>query len=153
MSPHFTFSRWQQIAATGVLSALLAPSLFSQTSSQAPTPKPAKQNTQGLFRLSVNADLVLVNVVVRDKKGALVTGLGQNDFTVLEDGKPQQITSFDYENIETAPLLSAGDAGPARRSMAGAPAIIEKPILTRDDARDALKNHRLIMLFFDLSSM
>jgi VWFA-related protein len=37
---------------------------------------------------------VLVDVVVRDKKGKLVHGLSTADFTVSEDGRPQQILSL-----------------------------------------------------------
>ncbi len=43
---------------------------------------------------------MLVSVTVRDKKGALVRGLKQSDFTVLEDGKPQRIQSFDIEDVD-----------------------------------------------------
>ena len=47
------------------------------------------QGTTVTFK--VNSDLVLTNVVVRDKKtGELVKGLTAKDFTITEDGKPQQ---------------------------------------------------------------
>jgi VWFA-related protein len=39
-------------------------------------------------------ELVRLDVVVTDKKGQLVRGLGQSDFVVLEDGKPQRLTHF-----------------------------------------------------------
>src|SRR5579863_8454262 len=39
--------------------------------------------------------LVIVNVVVTDRDGNPIAGLGKDDFTVLEDGKPQQIQSFE----------------------------------------------------------
>jgi VWFA-related protein len=38
--------------------------------------------------------LVLVDVVVTDKKGAFIQDLKPGDFTVLEDGKPQRISAF-----------------------------------------------------------
>jgi len=41
---------------------------------------------QPVFR--TDTELVLVNVVVRDKAGAVVRGLKQTDFVVLEDGRP-----------------------------------------------------------------
>ena len=47
-------------------------------------------------------ELVLVNVVVRDKNGAVVRGLTRDDFTVTEDDKPQTVTSFDFEELDTA---------------------------------------------------
>src|SRR5579862_8344552 len=57
------------------------------------------------------SELVLVNVTVRDRKGNLVRGLTANDFTVLEDGKPQHIASFDIENTEAALPASAAGQG------------------------------------------
>ena len=41
----------------------------------------------------------MVNVLasVRDKKGALIPNLTKDDFTILEDGKPQPIKYFTRE--------------------------------------------------------
>jgi VWFA-related protein len=39
-------------------------------------------------------ELVRLDVVVTDKNGQLVRGLGEGDFAVLEDGKPQRLTHF-----------------------------------------------------------
>jgi VWFA-related protein len=39
--------------------------------------------------------LVLLDVVVTDLNGQFASGLTRSDFTVLEDGKPQSITSFE----------------------------------------------------------
>src|SRR5579863_9711688 len=39
--------------------------------------------------------LVLVDVVVTNGKGEAVTGLRENDFQVLEDGKPQTVSNFE----------------------------------------------------------
>src|SRR5437764_4774024 len=64
----------------------------------------------GDYHIKVTSDLVLTNVVVRDKQGNLVRGLTQDDFTVLEDGKPQRLSSFDFENVDA--LVTAGVAGP-----------------------------------------
>ena len=61
-------------------------------------------------------ELVLVNVVVRDRSGNVVRGLTRDDFTVTEDDKPQTITSFDFEELDQA--RRRRDAAPA------APAIL-----------------------------
>jgi VWFA-related protein len=104
---------------------------------------------QDTYVFKANAELVLTNVVVRDAKtGEFVRGLKQSDFTVLENGKPQQISSFDFQSVEMAtPLkeatvmgLAAGANGPG-----GKAAVVAKP--------EDLLNHRLIVMFFDLTSM
>ena len=105
------------------------------------------QETPGNLTLHVEADTVLVNVVVRDAHtGALVTGLTASDFSVLEDGKPQRIASFDYESVDMAqPLNQATISGLAGAMRNSAGSVAPPP--------DALRNHRLIVFFFDLTSM
>src|SRR5574339_715496 len=65
------------------------------------------------FRARV--DLVVVPVSVRDNNGSLVTNLEPEDFTVLEDGKPQRITNFsmDAQPLSAAIVIDDGVAGPA----------------------------------------
>ncbi|HEX7285873.1 MAG TPA: VWA domain-containing protein [Candidatus Angelobacter sp.] len=139
-------SLFRQVIAALLVAALVVPTLAAQTPAQ---PQPAKDR-QGLYRLRVETELVLVNVVVRDKQGNFVTGLTRDDFTLLEDGKPQRISSFDFENLDTTPLAAA--SGPAQQTISEQPAPA-KPVLSRKDAEEALSNKRVIVLFFDLGSM
>lgn len=44
--------------------------------------------------ISVNAGAVTVDTVVTDQDGNLVTGLKRQNFRVLDEGQPQQITTF-----------------------------------------------------------
>jgi VWFA-related protein len=46
------------------------------------------------FVETVNVGVVNVDVYVTDKKGNPVTGLGKNDFQLLENGRPVEITNF-----------------------------------------------------------
>jgi VWFA-related protein len=48
--------------------------------------------------ITVNAQLVNLPVIVRDKKGALVQNLTQADFALSVDGHPQTIRYFDKDN-------------------------------------------------------
>ena len=65
-----------------------------------------QESPAGTFTLKVQTDIVLTNVVVRDKKtGEVVKGLKASDFTILENGKPQKIASFDYQNVDEAAVL------------------------------------------------
>jgi VWFA-related protein len=79
-----------------ILSFLLSARMDPQTGSEAVTPK-----QQTVIRSSVR--LVQVSVVVEDKKGNPVTGLRQEDFTVLDEGKPQQIAFFTAPAPSTQP--------------------------------------------------
>jgi VWFA-related protein len=100
------------------------------------------------FVLKAESDLVLTNVVVRDSKtGEVVRGLKQSDFTILENGKAQQISSFDFESVDMArPLNEATISGLAASTVGkGAAVGAARP--------EDLRNHRLIVFFFDLTSM
>lgn len=116
-------------------------SLFAQSSQSPP-------QDRGGFRIKVNSDLVLTNVVVRDRQGNLVRDLTESDFTIYEDGKQQRLASFDFENVDA--LVTAGVAGPAVSGTA-----VPLPTLgsTQPIRKEELKNHRLIVLFFDFGSM
>ena len=141
-------------AATGL--AMMLGGSPQQTSAPAPQPPAqtpdtqgtaAQQNTQGGYTLSVNANIVLTNVVVRDKKtGALIKDLKASDFEILENGKPQKIASFDYENVDEAAAL-------AEKTVTGKASIAD--LIERSFGSDPakLKDHRLVVIFFDLSSM
>jgi VWFA-related protein len=130
--------------------ALLVSTVQAQQQS-APTPTPAANKADERFKFKVASELVLVNVVARDKQGKPVTDLKRDDFTILEDGKPQHIASFDFENLDATPLTAS--SGPTQATVEGKPAPAAKPVLTRKDAEEALSNRRVIVLFFDLSSM
>ena len=102
---------------------------------------------QGGFTLKVNSDLVLTNVVARDSKtGEFVRGLKQSDFTVYESGKEQQISTFDFQSVEMAtPLNEATVSGLAAGASGSRAVVVARP--------EDLRNHRLIVMFFDLTSM
>src|SRR5438046_10419650 len=102
------------------------------------------------FTLRTETELILVNVSVRDKNGNFVRDLKKEDFTLSEDGKQQEIVSLDVENTDSvvhAEPVPANLLGPLRApSSATAPQVRQ---ITEGD----LKDRRLILLFFDLTSM
>src|SRR6266851_4487700 len=55
---------------------------------------------QQLYKLVVQSNFVQVPVTVKDKDGRLVDGLLPKDFTVLENGKKQQLTFFTSDPFE-----------------------------------------------------
>lgn len=73
-----------------MLSVLAAALLACAVSTPAQQPAPKAD-------LSVEARLVIVSAVVRDKKGALVGSLQKDAFALSVDGKPQSIRYFDHD--------------------------------------------------------
>jgi VWFA-related protein len=105
------------------------------------------------YTFKAEAELVLVNVSVRDRDGNLVRDLKPEDFTILEDGKPQKVSSFDIENMANVPAVETAAqqvnllSTPAKKATA----VPANPTLSAQ--AQAIKDRRLIILFFDLSAM
>jgi VWFA-related protein len=113
-------------------------------------PQPPQQPQQPQYRMHVTSELVLVNVVARDKHGNLIRDLKREDFTLTEDGKREDISTFDFENVDA--LATAGGAEATVTGAAGsAPnaGLLQSSNPIQIDARD----RRLILLFFDFSGM
>src|SRR5215471_9101539 len=71
----------------------------------AQTPEMASHDEPTLFKARVN--LVVVPVVVRDRKGNAVGSLKQEDFQLFDKGKPQYIARFSMEHA-AGRLIKAG---------------------------------------------
>jgi VWFA-related protein len=69
-------------------------SLSPVTVGQQPTQKPDEEDI-----IRIKTDLVQVRAVVTDRKGQLVDNLKQQDFEILENGKPQTVSFFTLERI------------------------------------------------------
>jgi VWFA-related protein len=61
--------------------------------------------------------VVVVRVVVRDSKGRAVGNLRKDDFTLLDNGKPQIISGFSLEQASATP---AAPPAPARKEVTAA---------------------------------
>jgi VWFA-related protein len=111
---------------------------------------PPLPSQQGDYTFHAESELVLVNVTVRDKSGNFVRGLKASDFSILEDNKLQKVVSFDIENIDAIPVQDVAQAKPLS-AVPEASKVSNAPALGTTDT--AFKDHRLIVLFFDLSAM
>jgi VWFA-related protein len=142
--------RVQQIGAViaGVALMLTGASPLPAQSSTTAVTGQVTGNAQSGYVLKENAELVLTNVVPRDAKtGEIIRDLKQSDFRVFEDGKEQKISSFDYQSVEMAtPLSETTVSGLATSVTAGTKAVVV-------NKEEELRNHRLIVMFFDLTSM
>jgi VWFA-related protein len=147
----------RKIAAAACGSLLLqfgAPS-FAQQGQPQPPQAPADAQSQGKTSgssIRVTSELVLANVVVRDKKGNLIRDLKKQDFALYEDGKKQDISTFDFENVDQ--IESAGAAEKTVTGEAAAAAAPAAGVLKKSDAPVLnARDRRVIVLYFDFSAM
>ncbi len=70
--------------------------------------------------ISVNVNLVVLHVTVRDKKGHFVPGLQRENFRVLENNQPQDVQLFQHEDVPVAVGLlvdASGSMIPKRKDV------------------------------------
>ena len=89
----FSFSNLFFAAALGLF---MGAGAFAQTAT--PTPSTRLEDQE----IKIESRLVVVPVSVTDASGNPVTGLGKNDFTVVEEGKRQQVDNVG--NADVVPL-------------------------------------------------
>lgn len=122
------------------LSVLLCLPLLTANAQKKPAPSPTppspKIEEEDVVRIST--ELVQTDVMVFDKKGQFVSGLKPEEFELLVDGKPQQISFFESivtgGKAEETVLRAAGGKKPAQPLPA--------------DAGEAGSDHGRIVLFF-----
>jgi VWFA-related protein len=125
-----------------VIAALITLCLL--LSAQQPQPFPQKDVT-----FSTSSNLVIIDVTVRDKSGKEVSNLKKEDFVILEDGKPQSVSVFEFQklNDNSAPLTP-----PPPPKIADAAAGRAQQITTTP-GRIQYQDRRLMVMLFDFSSM
>lgn len=97
-----------------------------------------------VIRFETSASLVVINVTVRDKSGKPVSYLKKEDFRVLEDGKPQNLTVFEHQSLSSEKLTIVE----VPKFDPKAPKI-EEP----EPVRPSFSDRRALALFFDFAGM
>ncbi len=95
------------------------PGSIPDTTPQGTGPRNQINPKEDLYTISVTTNLVQIPVMVKDKQGRRVDGLLPEDFTVLENGKPQKLTFFtsDPFQLSVAVLLDLGMADVALQKV------------------------------------
>ena len=116
----------QKLALATFLALLvLTPATAQQQQQQAPA-RADKGVTEGVTA-------VLVDVVVRDRKGQPVTDLSPSDFELSEDGTAQKIGSFTPIFANSAPVPAPAPSAPVASTeavAASAPSVNNGPLIT-----------------------
>ena len=157
---------------TVLLAAFLIASARQATQTPAAAPQrkaaPAKPDaaSKKTFSFSDTVQLVVIDAFVKDKNGNPIEGLKPDDFIVSEDGKPQKITTFQYQALANDPEPAAEEQpksltirGPvlaeAKKPDAAAAvkAVTANQITPAKAGEVKYKDRRLMVLFFDMTSM
>jgi VWFA-related protein len=118
------------------------PALPTAASPPAPLQTP---NVSTILR--AQSDLVRIDVEVTDGSGKPIKGLKADQFHITDDGKEQKISVFSYSDIEKIETAGADH---------GAPLVIpvdSGTATTADSLTDQVRDRRMIVLFFDMTSM
>src|ERR1051326_3937730 len=156
------------IIATLLVWVMLAPAQ-QQPQPQQPQQPLQEQNrpliaTTGEAKFGTNVQLVVVDVTVKDKNGQPIEGLTAKDFTITEDGKPQDIKVFKFQRLEEEilpePKLAprppaAGAVAAAGASSAPPPvkSVTANQIAPSKPGEIKYQDRRLMVMFFDMTSM
>jgi VWFA-related protein len=109
-------------------------------------------NASGTYTLTAKAQLVVETVVVKDKQGKFISGLGAKDFTVTEDGTPQTIRFCEHQDLaaEEAPVAAAA---PGTEQIKLYKQLTRTQIAPEAPENSRYKNRRLLALYFDMTAM
>jgi VWFA-related protein len=121
-------------------------SAAQQTEQNVPT------TAKGTSTISVNTQLVVETVLVKDRKGNPIHGLTAKDFAITEDGAPQTISFCELQELPETPSAAEQD-----QSVPENVTIYHKLAKTHISAETPgnirYKDHRLLALYFDMTAM
>lgn len=97
---------WKRYWISVLLTAILSGHSFTQTTD-------SQSKNQAIYEsstvLKAVSRLVVVDVVITDKKGLPVTGLTEKDFTVTDNGAPQVVRFFSFKETGSGGPISTPD--------------------------------------------
>ena len=165
MRPRYSISQWllTAFAAGSLLISLLGAPLGAQNSQQAapapsttqqpapvnprqgPTAPPPTVTPGGKATIRSTVSLVEIDVQVTGRDGKPIKGLTQDQFTVTEDGKPQKVSTFEYNDIEKIETAGKGEEAPITIPIGA--------VTSPEEVKSVVHDHRMIVLFFDMTSL
>ena len=124
-----------------------APTGIGEGSTQVRIPPPPSEPTSANV-LQSTSEVVRIDIQVTDKNGKTIKGLKPDQFTITDDGKPQKISNFSFEDIEA--IQTAENSDDSRPIVVS----VDTPRGTNPEAVSTqTRDRRMMVLYFDLSSM
>jgi len=103
---------------------------------------------------------VIEDVLIKGKDGKPIPDLKKSDFTITEDGKPQEIKFFEFQTLEgesadTPPpaIKKPVEPTPPPRAKSDVKPLTTLEITPERPGDLKYRNRRLMVLFFDMTSM
>src|SRR3989454_7982858 len=109
---------------------------------QTQAPHPASQQSEARTKISVNSDLVVLPVTVRDRHGNLVPDLQKEEFRIFDDNVEQSIDVFTAEAFPLSLVVlidddlksqDAAQMAPTLRAITGGISSSDEAIICRFD--------------------
>jgi VWFA-related protein len=132
----------------------LAPFVFSSAQQEQSSKQTNAQQRMPVF--SVESAMVVVDMTVRDGKGKLIEDLKREDFRIYEDNVLQNIVTFSAENVAIGPAAAVVDQGDGKTeaSQSKSQPVVNLALNPAAPVKkEDLADKRLVILFFDLSSL
>ncbi len=109
-------------------------------------------NNGDVTTLSIRSQIVIETVVVKDKKGNTIDGLTAKDFTLTEDGVPQEIRFCEPQSLpSTLSDVPLTKSGPEDIKIYNR---LSRTQITPESTGDVrYKDHRLLAMYFDMTAM
>ncbi len=104
-----------------------------------------------VFKTGVN--LVVVDVTVLDKSGKEITNLKKSDFVVLEDGKPQNLTVFEFQRLAPSDTTNPTPPPPPTIAREADKNAGRQQQITATPGKIQYQDRRLLVMLFDFSDM
>ncbi|MGO9897381.1 MAG: VWA domain-containing protein, partial [Bryobacteraceae bacterium] len=114
-------------------------------------PNTVQQPDTGAVKFETTLQLVVEMVSVTDKNGKTVEGLTAKDFTVTEDGKPQEIRFCEYQKLADDAPPPPPPAPPPQASEV--PSATQHQIAPEKPGEIGHRDRRMLAVYFDLSAM
>src|ERR1017187_9246681 len=106
----------------------------------------------GNFKLTLNSQLVVETVVVKDKQGKFISCLAAKNFTVTEDGVPQAVKFCEHqqfsETVDPLPPAPIDD-----ENITIYKKLTHTQIAPEVPESNKYKDRRLLALYFDMTAM
>ena len=109
------------------------------------------QEHQTPFTLKTNTRLVVQTVFVRDAQNNPIEGLKREDFNVTEDGTPQTISVFEFQDLNEVRATSTGTHSAGQAEPREATNLIR--LDQESSSRVHYTNRRLIAFYFDFAAI